>query len=79
LVYATNGLINGQDREKNFRFQNKDANKLFKPVSSPSGMNGQAYELKVQTNKPLLFVPFYEAGGRVAGSWRLTWIQNEID
>jgi hypothetical protein len=29
--------------------------------------------------KPVIFRPFYEAGGREAGTWRLTWMQNGID
>ncbi len=79
LVYATNGLINSEDREKTFHLSAKTATNLFKPANSASGFDGQGYELKVDGVKPLLFLPFYEAGGRVAGTWRLTWIQNKID
>lgn len=78
LVYATNGLINGEDREKNFHLAVNDAQRLFKPVSKVNGIAATGYELKTAGNKPLLFLPFYEAGGRVPGTWRLTWIQNDI-
>lgn len=79
LVYAANGLINGEDREKTFHLSMKDGVKLFKPVNLISGVPGQGYELTVTGVKPLLFLPFYEAGGRRPGAWRLAWIQNEID
>jgi DUF1680 family protein len=77
LVYSTNGLINEEDREKTFHFSQIDANRLFKPVSS-RGIEGQAYQLLTAETKPLLFLPYYEAGGRTAHTWRLTWIQNKI-
>jgi uncharacterized protein len=79
LVYATNGLINGEDREKTFHVSSKDAVDIFKPANSINGFPGQVYELTMPEVKPLLFLPFYEAGGRTAGSWRLTWIQNKIN
>jgi len=79
LVYATNGLINGEDREKNFHLPIKDADRLFTPVNNVAGMTGLGYELKTSGNKPLVFLPYYEAGKRIPGTWRLTWIQNEID
>jgi len=79
LVYASNGLINGEDREKNFHFPVKDAQRLFAPVSRVAGTKVQGYELKAPGNKPLVFLPYYEAGERSPGTWRLTWIQNEIN
>ena len=79
LVYATNGLINGEDREKNFHLPVKDAGRLFSPVSSIAGTKSHGYELKAPGNKPLVFLPYYEAGERAPGTWRLTWIQNEIN
>lgn len=76
LVYATHGLINGEDREKNFKLSAKNDVNLFKPVKYKA-LTG--YELKMPGQKPLLFLPYYEAGGRTPGTWRLTWIQNKID
>jgi DUF1680 family protein len=79
LVYAANGLINGEDREKVFHLPSKNAADFFKPVVADKNLAGQAYQFQVGGEKPLLFLPFYEAGGREAGTWRLTWIQNKID
>jgi hypothetical protein len=73
LVYASNGLIDGVDREKNFRLPATNIESSFKPAG------GKGYELTVQGQKPLLFLPYYEAGGRQAGAWRLTWMQQQID
>ena len=79
LVYASNGLINGKDREMNFHLPSKNAESFFKPVAAANKAGGQAYQFTAPGSKPQLFLPFYEAGGRGAGSWRLTWMQNEID
>jgi DUF1680 family protein len=79
LVYATNGLINGEDREKTLHLFEKDTKSLFKPAGAIHGVAGQGYHLSVPGIKPLLFLPYYEAGGRTSGAWRLTWIQNKID
>jgi len=78
LVYATHGLINGEDREKNFELSTKDGLNLFKPVVY-KGLPAPGYALTIKGQKPLLFLPYYEAGGRVPGTWRLTWIQNKIN
>ncbi|HYC28485.1 MAG TPA: beta-L-arabinofuranosidase domain-containing protein, partial [Chitinophagaceae bacterium] len=79
LVYASNGLIDGTDRERNFNLSGKDATQLFQPVSKVSGASGPAYELKLPVEKPLVFLPYYEAGGRDNTGWRLTWLQQKID
>ena len=79
LVYASNGLFKGEDREKNFQIPAKTAENFFKPVSFSNEFDGQAYELTVPNTDPVVFVPYYEADGRKSGRWRLTWIQNKID
>lgn len=79
LVYACKGLINGQDREKTFLLPEKGQEAYFIPVVVPSGFHGPAYELKLPGQNPLLFLPYYEAGGKEPGAWRLTWIQRKID
>ncbi len=79
LVYAVNGLIDGTDRERVFRFSPRDADTLFKQVEAPTGILGTAYQLDLPGRTPLLFLPYYEAGGRKAGTWRLTWVQCDID
>jgi DUF1680 family protein len=79
LVYSANGLIDGKDRERTFHLSSTNAADLFSPTTSPEGMKGSAYVLKSATQVPMVFVPYFEAGGRKTGSWRLTWIQNKID
>lgn len=79
LVYACNGLINGQDREKTFLLPLQDKASCFVRVKTPSGFYGPAYEMRVDGQEPQLFLPYFEAGSRTEGSWHLTWIQNKID
>jgi hypothetical protein len=89
-VYASDGLIEGRDREMNF---NIDAGKIGQYVKSDgtgihraapgkdigNGNGATVYRFSPPGEKPLLFRPFYEAGGREAGTWRLTWMQYGID
>lgn len=78
LVFAANGLIDGKDRERALGIDPKQAAALFTPVTSPEGVSGPTYELKAPGMQPLLFVPYFEAGGMKKGAWRLTWLQTEI-
>lgn len=73
LVFAGDGLIEGRDRETNFKI---DAGHIAQYVSADGA---SAYRFSPPGAKPLLFRPFYEAGGREAGTWRLTWMQYSID
>ncbi|MBS1662189.1 MAG: glycoside hydrolase family 127 protein [Bacteroidetes bacterium] len=77
LVYANDGLIEGRDREINFRLEAKDIEKYVKEEKVAAG--AMAYRFAPPGEKPLVFRPFYEAGGREAGTWRLTWMQYGID
>lgn len=79
LVYASSGLINGQDREKTFLLPENNREVSFTSVTTPAGFHGPAYELQLPGQEPQLFLPYYEAGGRKPGSWRLTWIQRKIE
>jgi len=79
LVYASDGLINGKDREMNFHLPAADAESGFKPVAAAAASGAPAYQFTAPGSTPLLFLPFYQAGGREAGTWRLTWMQNGID
>jgi DUF1680 family protein len=78
LVYSSNGLIGGGNREMVYSVASKEIPQILKPVAVPVGMKGSAYQLSIASQPPLVFVPYYEAGGRQAGTWRLTWIQNSI-
>lgn len=71
LVYAT-GLIDGFKREETIKLPHSDALEMA-PV--PPGALGPAVRMKLGYRPDLLFQPYFEAGGRVDGSWRLTWMQ----
>jgi DUF1680 family protein len=79
LVFAANGLIDGKDRERALDIDPKNALNLFTPVEAPEGTSGPAFELKAPGIKPLLFVPYFEAGGMKKGGWRLTWLQTAVE
>lgn len=79
LVYAVDGLIFGTEREEVISLPETNPESAFTPVSTLEGSQGNAFELKIPNKKPLLFVPFYSAGERKEGAWRLTWIQKKIN
>ena len=74
LVYAT-GLIDGFKIEETLRLPEADSKPLFQDVEAPQGYAGPAVRLNLQDRAPLIFLPYYEAGGRNDGAWRLTWMQ----
>jgi DUF1680 family protein len=78
LVFAASGLIDGKDRERSLDIDLKNAGSLFSPVTPPEGVNGPAYELRAPGVQPLLFVPYFAAGGMKKGAWRLTWLQTGV-
>jgi len=75
LVYATHGLIFGAEREEKLPLPKLNPESAFTPCENPAGFNGPAYQLKVPGKEPVVFLPYYEAGGRSVGTWRLTWVQ----
>lgn len=77
IVFATNGLINGKDREKTLQLTGHNLEEYFTLSITSSGM--PTYNLKAPDNEGLTLVPYYEAGEGKSGNWRLTWLQNKID
>ncbi|HBY63066.1 MAG TPA: hypothetical protein DEH78_24860 [Solibacterales bacterium] len=73
LVYAT-GLIDGFKREETVRLPSGNPELLVAPARAPAGADGPALALKPIGRAPIVFVPFYEAGGRANAKWRATWI-----
>jgi len=73
LVYAT-GLIDGFKTEETVILADGVQPELA-PEALPEGANGPAIRLPLASRGPLVFVPYYEAGGRQDGAWRLTWLQ----
>lgn len=63
LVYAT-GLIDGFKRAETVRFDGAPS-----PV-----VDGEAISLAPEGRAPIRFEPYYRAGGRHHGAWRLTWL-----
>lgn len=74
LVYAT-GPIDGFKTEETLHIAGERQRKLLEVLATPPGFAGPAIRLSPGSRAPLIFVPYYEAGGRKDGAWRLTWMQ----
>lgn len=73
LVYAT-GLIDGFKREETMRIGDSNGTPLLEVIDT-HGCEVPAIRFNPADRPPLLFVPWYAAGGRTDGAWRLTWMQ----
>jgi hypothetical protein len=73
LVYAT-GLIDGFKIEETVKLPADPAAGLELLAPSP-GSEAPVIRLNLDYRSPLLFSPYFEAGGRSDGTWRLTWLQ----
>jgi len=71
LVYATE-LIDGFKTDETIRLP--EAPRLQAGPPQP-GYAGPSLRLELGYRAPLVFQPYYEAGGRRDGAWRLTWLQ----
>jgi hypothetical protein len=74
LVYAT-GLIDGFKPEETIRIPEGPGDSVLEVIDPPPGYRGPAIRLQLDYRAPLTFLPYYEAGGRQDGAWRLTWLQ----
>jgi len=74
LVYAT-GLIDGYKMQETIRLADGDIGEQLEVIDAPPGGEGPAIRLNLNDRAPLVFHPYYEAGGREDGTWRLTWLQ----
>ena len=72
FVYAT-GLIDGFKMEETIR--HGEAKPALEVVDAPKGFEGPAIRVNLGYREALTFLPYYEAGGREDGAWRLTWMQ----
>ncbi|WP_198937888.1 glycoside hydrolase family 127 protein [Pelomonas sp. KK5] len=70
LVYATT-LIDGFKTEETIRLP-----QALKEVPAAAGSEDEAPEIEMQLGyrEPIRFTPYYRAGGREDGAWRLTWL-----
>ncbi|TFW16575.1 hypothetical protein E4L96_16150 [Massilia arenosa] len=71
LVYATE-LIDGFKTDETIRLPEAVA---LSVGPSPDGYAGPAITLDLGYRAPLTYTPYFEAGGRRDGTWRLTWLQ----
>ncbi|MGZ3184938.1 MAG: glycoside hydrolase family 127 protein [Telluria sp.] len=70
LVYAT-GLVDGFKTEETIRLPAAQALEVAPPQA---GYAGPSIRLNLGYRSPIVFQPYFEAGGRRDGSWRLTWL-----
>ncbi len=78
LVYAT-GLIDGFKTEETVRLPT-GASDVWLELLAPEGVVlGPAIRMHLGYRTPLLFEPYYRAGGRVDGAWRQTWLSLAAD
>jgi len=74
LFYAT-GLIDGFKSEESIRLPEGDATQALRLLPVIEGEDAApAIELRLGYRDPITFWPYYRAGGRSDGSWRLTWL-----
>ncbi|MEO6003942.1 MAG: beta-L-arabinofuranosidase domain-containing protein [Opitutus sp.] len=74
LVYAT-GLIDGFKTEETIRLPDDRTTVSMKVLPPAPGSEAPRIQLDPGYRSPLEFRPYYEAGGRADGTWRLTWLQ----
>lgn len=73
LVYATT-LIDGYKSAETLLIRRADSD-LIEEVPAAEPAAAPALRLHARGRAPLTFVPYYVAGGRHDGAWRLTWMQ----
>ena len=74
LVYATD-LIDGYKTDETIRLPPADPAEWLDELPLEPGAEGPTIRMRLAGRAPLDFVPYYRAGGRVDGAWRLTWLQ----
>lgn len=73
LVYATS-LIDGFKTEETIRLPDAPRHEWLTTIAAMPGEEGPTLMLHALGRAPIPFVPYYRAGGRVDGAWRLTWL-----
>lgn len=74
LAYAA-GLIDGYKTLETLKLPRANPEIQFSPCRTPEGFDGPAVQLNLPGREPIVFLPYYEAGGRSEGKWRATWLQ----
>lgn len=73
LVYAT-PLIDGYKTEETLRLGKEPEERWLETVAAQDGADGVDVRLRPIGRDALTFSPYYRAGGRRDGAWRLTWM-----
>lgn len=73
LVYATS-LIDGYKSDESLQLPQGSESDWLHAVPSTSDDGAPLLRLQPLHRAPIDFVPYYRAGGRETGAWRLTWM-----
>ncbi|MEL1262889.1 glycoside hydrolase family 127 protein [Pseudoxanthomonas putridarboris] len=73
LAYATE-LIDGFKTEETVRLPDRAQEEWLQVLPVTDGEEGAGISMTLDYRPPLLFWPYYRAGGRQDGAWRLTWL-----
>jgi DUF1680 family protein len=73
LVYAT-GLIDGYKTEETVRVPSGPIDRWLEVMPVQPGEEGPGIRMQLEGRPELVFWPYYRAGGREDGAWRLTWL-----
>lgn len=73
LVYSTS-LIDGYKTEETVRLPSAPSDQWLEVLPMQPGEEGPGIRMKPQGRPELVFWPYYRAGGREDGAWRLTWL-----
>jgi DUF1680 family protein len=73
LAYAT-GLIDGFKHEEAVRLPGDAPTDWLRESPAADGGPGVDVEMRLSCRAPLRFSPYYRAGGREDGAWRLGWL-----
>lgn len=73
LAYAT-GLIDGFKHEEAIRLPDAAPAEWLHESPAADGGPGVEVEMRLSCRAPLRFGPYYRAGGREDGAWRLGWL-----
>jgi uncharacterized protein len=73
LVYAT-GLIDGYKTQETVRLPSVPSDLWLEVLPAQPGEEGPGIRMKLEGRSEVVFWPYYRAGGREDGAWRLTWL-----
>lgn len=78
LVYAA-GLIDGFKIEETLRLPQGPEPNWLKMLPPEPGQDAPRIEMQPEGRAPIVFSPYFCAGGRMDGAWRLSWMPLAAD